>query len=49
MNTTDDKPGFAGAMIFLLALTIEIVVTAAAFGVAVWLMGSAGCIQGRAS
>lgn len=49
MNTTDDKPGFVGAMIFLLLLTIEIVVTAAAFGVCVWLMGSAGCIQGRAS
>lgn len=47
MTRDDDKPGFAGAMIFLLALTIEIVVTAAAFGVCVWLMGSAGCIQGR--
>ena len=47
MPSADDKPGFASAMIFLLALTIEIVVIAAAFGVCVWLMGSAGCIQGR--
>lgn len=49
MPSDDDRPGFVGAMIFLLLLTIEIVVTTAAFGVAVWLMGSAGCIQGKSS